>query len=343
MSSGAESTDFLALYKKSSKELYSEKFYDAMDMESTDLQNYDHKCNDIIVNQNEKGEMIKICKKYLRFLDKSKTWSGLFLAFDISLILNYWLYDKVTHIYGTTKSDVIGIGFGALQGKWDTFDKSRRENSYYKQCKPEPSKVNHEDWKNRKKLYDYYVDFETLHGNGSTYDEVCKEYYRKIKEMIPVCKYFQGKCSPSGTYSCPDNYSKCTEKNLETALKGLPCYHTLKDTEVPNLDDDSAHQPPRHEERAQDTADGSEAATDKQLGGNSGIGTKVSHSVLGAAPVLLTATMLYRYTPLGPWIRRFGGGRTNNINAMDTFSHYTPETGDMFSEESANYISYQPM
>ncbi|VUZ99565.1 PIR protein, fragment [Plasmodium vivax] len=52
---------------------------------------------------------------------------------------------------------------------------------------------------------------------------------------------------------------------------------------------------------------------------------------------------LPKYTPLGPWIRRFGGGGTNSMNAMDTFSSYTEETSNMLSDESANYISYQPM
>ncbi|SCA82163.1 VIR protein [Plasmodium vivax] len=92
------------------------------------------------------------------------------------------------------------------------------------------------------------------------------------------------------------------------------------------------------------SADGPASESDIQLeSGNSDIRKKVTHTVLGAAPVLLTVTMLYRYTPLGPWIRRFRGGRTNNMNAMDTISPYTPETGNMFSDNEANYISYQPM
>ncbi|KMZ77313.1 hypothetical protein PVIIG_06121, partial [Plasmodium vivax India VII] len=70
---------------------------------------------------------------------------------------------------------------------------------------------------------------------------------------------------------------------------------------------------------------------------------KVTHSVNVAALFLLTPTMLYRYTPLGPWIRRFGGGGTNSMNAMDALSSYTQETGNMLSDDSANYISYQPI
>ncbi|KMZ94978.1 hypothetical protein PVMG_05647 [Plasmodium vivax Mauritania I] len=284
----------IQLFQSSPKELNSEKFYDALDSNSTDLTKYDQKCNNIQVNRNDREKMIPICKKYLRFLDTSKSWDGIFWKFDVSLLLNYWLYDKITHIYGTTESHVIGIGFGALQGIWDTFDSSRRENSYYKKCKPDPDKVKHDDWVNRKKLYDYYVDFDTLYGNGSAYDEICRVYYQKIKEIIPVCKYFEGKCI-SKSYSCPDNYNKCKEKNLETALEELPCHKTIKDRIGSTSEDSSSYQPPGPAERPPGPAVGPEAVSNIQLeGGNSRIGTKVTHSVLGAAPVLLTATMLYR-------------------------------------------------
>ncbi|KMZ96174.1 hypothetical protein PVNG_06347 [Plasmodium vivax North Korean] len=311
-----------------------------MDMGTADLSNYDLLCNNIHVHRNYKEQMIPICNKYLRFLDTSITWGGLFTNIDVSLLLNYWLYDKLILIYGDKSDGKIETGFSALQGIWDTFDSSRRENSYYKKCKPEPNLVNHDDWVNRKKLYDYYVDFDTLFKTSTIYGDLCEEYYQKIKEMISVCAYFKEKCSKPETYSCPDKYNKCEDKNLETELKELPCHSKIIGRTVSTSDDGSSHHLKGPEGRTQDLA--TEAGT--QLGsGDTGIQEKVTNSVLGAAPVLLTATALYRYTPLGPWIRRFGGGRTNNMGAMDTFSHYAPETGEMFSDDPANYISYQPM
>ncbi|GAB69805.1 CYIR protein, partial [Plasmodium cynomolgi strain B] len=229
------------------------------------------------------------------FLDTSKTWSGLFTQFDVSLLLNYWLYDKVTHIYRDTENYEINIAFSALQLIWSTFDSTRSEELYYKKCWPDLGKVHHEDWEYRKKLYDFYVDFDKLFGIGSTYDSLCKEYYQKIKEMIPVCAYFKGKCLTPGTYSCPDNFKKCEEKNLETELKKLPCHVTINGTRGSTSQISSSHQPPGHTERPLDHAVVPSAEFNTQLeSGNSGIGTKVTHSFLGAAPVLLTATALYR-------------------------------------------------
>ncbi|VUZ99959.1 PIR protein [Plasmodium vivax] len=284
--------------------------------------------------------MIPICQKYLRFLYTSNEWSKLFSEFDISLLLNYWLYDKVTQIFNAKNTDKINFAFSDLQMVWSNFNNNRIEKTYYDKCRPEPKLVNHEDWENRKKLYDFYVDFNTLFRTGTIYDDVCDEYYQKIKEMIPVCKDFQVKCSTPETYKCPAEYNKCEERDLDFALEQLPCHHKFKGTTVSSSEDGSFPRSTGSEGRIQDPA--AEAGTQSESG-NAGIREKVTNSVLGATPALLTATMLYRYTPLGPWIRRFGGGRTNNMGAMDTFSHYAPETGEMFSDDPANYISYQPM
>ncbi|SBS95896.1 PIR Superfamily Protein [Plasmodium ovale curtisi] len=67
------------------------------------------------------------------------------------------------------------------------------------------------------------------------------------------------------------------------------------------------------------------------------IGTKVCHSVPCVSPVLLTATALYRYTPIGSWIRKLGVTNPSNI------SNVNGGEMDGFFGDSENYISYQPM
>ncbi|SCA81969.1 Plasmodium vivax Vir protein, putative [Plasmodium vivax] len=292
MQSSSRSKDFSQLFRSSPKELYSEKFYYAMDVDSEDLNNYNKTCDEIWVRE-PKDQMILICKKYLRFLHKSESWSVAYPFYDISLLLNYWIYDNLSRIYGDNNTDAIDLGFGALQGKWDTHDRIIRDRSYYEKCRPEPRKVNHEDWKNRKKLYDFYVDYDHLFLMAQIYHDKC-EYYEKIKEMIPVCAYFKGKCS-SGKYNCPDYFNKCEVKDLNSALQELPCHNTIKTKSVRTSEDGFSHRASDHTERPVDHAGGPTAKSDTQLEiGNSVIGKKVAHSVLGAAPVLLTATALYR-------------------------------------------------
>ncbi|CAI7721749.1 Plasmodium vivax Vir protein, putative [Plasmodium vivax] len=294
--------------------------------------------------------MILICKKYHRFLDKCLEWSGPNPQYNVSLLLNYWLYDKLSYICGAENTEEMNIGFSALQGIWDNFFYNQTHYSYCQKCKPEPKLVNHEDWGNRKKLYYYYIDYDTLFGYASSYFPKCEENYKKIKEFSSLYKYFQEHCSTEG-YSCPEFFHNFKKENPEYKSENLLC-HTKMEQEIAAaaMKDSFSHLQSGSERRSGAPSDDlgsprSELGTPHRetTTETSGIGKNVTHTVLGAAPVLLTATALYRYTPLGPWIRRLGGGRTNTMNAVDTFSPYIPETGDMFSDDTANYISYQPM
>ncbi|VUZ99526.1 PIR protein [Plasmodium vivax] len=291
-----------------------------------------------------------ICKKYLRFLDNSEVWGGTSIEYDVSLLLNYWLYHNISAIYAITNFEKISLDFGALQMVGYYFKDDRKYKQYYEKFKPNIKIFKEEDWGKRKELYEHYVNYDTIYGIAKGYKEKCEGYYEKIQDMISVYKFFQNKCS-SAEYKCPDVFYKCKNKNLESSLEELSCHEIMKAKSVSTSEGDFMHQSPGPEQRPLGPADGPQLTEDQhdshteELPETSNIRKNVTQSVLGAAPVLLTATMLYRvcYTPLGPWIRRFGGGKTNNMNAMDTFPPYTQETGDMFSDESANHISYQPM
>ncbi|SBT57519.1 PIR Superfamily Protein [Plasmodium ovale wallikeri] len=59
--------DFLGLLRNSKKELNSEKFYDALDSESSDLSKYEEICNETSV-RTENDKVNIICTKYLSYL-----------------------------------------------------------------------------------------------------------------------------------------------------------------------------------------------------------------------------------------------------------------------------------
>ncbi|GAB69511.1 CYIR protein [Plasmodium cynomolgi strain B] len=181
-----------------------------MDMDSQDLQNYDDKCNGIVVRE-AKDHMKQLCKKYLRFLDTSISWGRINSGYYVSLLLNYWIYDKLRAIYRDTINYEINIGFSALQLIWSTFDKSRSEESYYKKCAPDWKMVDHADWEKRKKLYDYYVDYNDLVSLARNYDKECK-YYNKIKQNQTIFDYFDTLCA-SDPDKCPQIYNDCKSYN----------------------------------------------------------------------------------------------------------------------------------
>ncbi|SCA59655.1 Plasmodium vivax Vir protein, putative [Plasmodium vivax] len=159
--------------------------------------------------------MTPICVKYLRFLDDSELWSDSSFEYDVSILLNYWLYDKIAAIYGITDIATISIDFSALQMVWDHFMESRKRKPYNEKFKPNTDIFYEEDWEKRRKLYEYYVNYDELFGID-----------------------MEGPLVTTGGPTAESN-TQLESENFE-------------------------------------------------------IGKKVSHTVLGAAPVLLTATMLYR-------------------------------------------------
>ncbi|KMZ77348.1 hypothetical protein PVIIG_06373, partial [Plasmodium vivax India VII] len=182
-----------------------------MDTDPHDMYDYNKKCNEILVRNNTEN-LIPICKQYKRFLDKCLVWSGPNYEYDFSLLLSYWLYEKLINIYGDTKAEEISFAFAAFQRIWGNFINSRKYNSYYQKCKPELNIVNHKDWKNRKQLYDYYVDYYSLFETARTHDTFCKQYYTKIKEFSSLYEYFRGQCSTDG-YECPEFFHKFEKEN----------------------------------------------------------------------------------------------------------------------------------
>ncbi|CAI7718653.1 PIR protein [Plasmodium vivax] len=325
--------------------LQSQIVYKEIEKDHSDLSDYDQKCN-IKFNRTDKEQVKEICKKSLRFIERSQLWNTRNASYDVCLQVNYWIYDKLSRILGSDDTYNIQMTFGTFQLLGDKMMNNTAKIAYNDRCKPDFKIFEEKDWDKRKQLYEYRVDYNYLLPMAQGYDDNC-EYYKKIIEIIPLYKYFEGECS-LGKSNCPDFYKQYKIYNPEKLLSNLKCYNKIEvegspKTVAPTEGDTSQTERPT---RAGDPGLA-------QLSGNlqnaeathdmSEIGSKVANSVLGVAPVLFTGTMLYRYTPLGPWIRRFRGGRTNSMNTMDTFSPYTPETGDMFSDSETNYISYKPM
>ncbi|SCA60527.1 VIR protein [Plasmodium vivax] len=327
--------------------LISENFYNNMNKEHNDLSYYSNYCEGITWGKNE-DQVKEICKKYIRYLETSNELKIVNPSYDVCILLNYWIYDKLAEIFkGEDSLKNIGLAFVSLQYIWSKHYYYPGKTVNYNICKPEFETDNQEDWKNRKKLYDYYVDYNYLISMANILDDKC-EYYKKIKEKQAIFDYFDRPCE-SNSNKCPKFYHNCKSYNPKNVLATLPCHSKMGEvmphpaagedasrSRALHLPEPSGEGPglPQHLDGPQNT---------ESTLGTSGIGKKVTHTVLGAAPIFLTATALYRYTPLGPWIRRLRGSNTNSMSAVGGVSTYMQETGDIFSDNEANYVSYQPM
>ncbi|SBS95343.1 PIR Superfamily Protein [Plasmodium ovale curtisi] len=114
--------------------------------------------------------MIKICENFLRYLENCEALNNSSFSYHVSILLNYWLYDKLTNIYKDNNTNEISIGFGSLLLIWDKINYPKKNEPYYKKCKPNLNMVNHPDWNKRKDInpmlvltclqYDHQVEKE---------------------------------------------------------------------------------------------------------------------------------------------------------------------------------------
>ncbi|SBT51517.1 PIR Superfamily Protein [Plasmodium ovale wallikeri] len=324
----------LRFFGESSGELFSERFYESMKYDYLNLSQYREKCKEVYASVSGIRSK-RVCEKILRQLENSSVRDEENSEYDLCILLNYWVYDTLASIFGDDNSN-LAITFGKLQPLWNQINENEKEPKFYKKCAPDSSIPTQVNWRKTKELYDYYVDFKTIFGTAAYYPDGCRDYYKKIEDKTSLYEFFEKLCTP-GSNNCPKFYDKCEPYNPKIILQGLPCHGQIQ------------------QERATEKAlamqkslqqSGSQGVGLTQQ--NSEIGTKVGHSVLAVAPVFLTASVLYRYTPVGSWIRNIGGNSTNNIGymhegEMEGFLSNTQESGDMFFNSGENYISYQPM
>ncbi|SBT56516.1 PIR Superfamily Protein [Plasmodium ovale wallikeri] len=321
------------------KELNSERFYQDREISYSDLHNYGKQCDSIIARK-QISHMKHLCKIIIKYLEESAQWkeNDSENEYDECILLNYWLHDKLSKAFVHEKS-YINIAYGNIETIWANLVNDRRETSYHNKCKPLYNKIlKYDDWKKGKELYDYCINYKYIEQMCQFQYENCGEYCEYVEKRSYLYDYFEKACATKESY-CPHFYDKCKGYNPNIVLKTLKCPAKIKTPRAAAPEASAMHHRAEQEEEFVSGAIGSET---------SDIGTKVGHSVLGVAPVLLTATALYRYTPIGSWIRNLSGNTTNNISGMDGgeiegFFSSSHESGNMLFDDTQNYISYQPI
>ncbi|SBT02922.1 PIR Superfamily Protein [Plasmodium ovale curtisi] len=334
------------LSERDSVDLTSKNFYDLMEIDNHDLSEYDIKCGDIIVPGNNKDKVKTICKKFLRYLEKSTAWDIVNPEYDVCLLLNFWVYDKLTHIFPDKYYK--NIAFANFEKLFHNNIENPTSKSRNKKCTHKFNILNKDDWGKRKELYDYYIDYKTVRPTITYYVPQCKGFYKYTQEKKGLYEYFENLCKSEPT-ECPDFYKSCKDYKPDLVLPNFPCVVQMESAKVALVTEETSEhgleEGPRpyglnlsgHEARS------SEVEMTQE---NSDIGKNVGKSVLGIAPIALTATALYKFTPLGSWIRKLAISNhniTGNIDGDNEFLDHTQESGTMFFDGGENYISYQPM
>ncbi|GAB69793.1 CYIR protein [Plasmodium cynomolgi strain B] len=286
-----------------------------MDKVSSNLHYYNWKCNNISVRiknndkeneevynkvQEKVTEIKKICKNIVAYLYHYLTWYIRDSEYDGCILLNFWVYSKLESIFGSNNLSTILLAFAPLQQIWhDVVDK--RHNPRYRICQPDSTTIMQKDWKERKNCTIIMLIIRTL------LFWLTKMIMINAHIMIKLKKWFHYmntlRVNVKRNYTCPPFYEQHKLYDPKSLLSKLQCDSKLEvtkfgaagDTTLSSMHVGSQHPPPGPTERllihTVDFADDS----DSQLGSEySKTGTKVTHSIIGATPVLLPATMLYR-------------------------------------------------
>ncbi|SBS95389.1 PIR Superfamily Protein [Plasmodium ovale curtisi] len=175
--------------------LFSERFYQDRENFHLYLHKYNKHCNNIFATLYY-SRLKYLCKRVLNYIENFAEWNDNKTGYDDCILLYYWIYITLAKYFGSNNIISMNHAFDCIERIWSNLVNYYKEKSYYEKCKPLFKEiVNHDDWKMRQELYDYYVDFTKLFDTDKLYDKVCKDYYKKIEEKIPLYVHFKQICS----------------------------------------------------------------------------------------------------------------------------------------------------
>ncbi|SBT83803.1 PIR protein [Plasmodium ovale] len=263
--------------------------------------------------------------------------------------LNYWLYHTVIQKYPHITEDKISSSdiIRKLHEAWKKYD-------FDDKCKFDMYKLKKTDFFYMKALYDYARDFDIIKSRVSLSSGKCfEDYYGYIEKGKNAYSYFNNKCSVE-IEAVVDMSEVCKEflyvKSIEKSpeLSTLTCEKVGKSQLRKEGRGDAQHHleegNPRdhgdsHLQHEGEDALSSEVSSDFTL----------SHASLAIGFPLLVISLiffiLYKFTPLGSWLRSYLLRKNIHIYNMngDVLQEFSSSTNEISSRNGMNndhHISY---
>ncbi|CAI7717550.1 Plasmodium vivax Vir protein, putative [Plasmodium vivax] len=319
--------------------LPSEEFYKKLNHdEDTNLQAYYKVCNSIFSTKKE-FVLRRPCALLFKYLVNSyKKSEKEKPAYDDCILLNYWIYGKIYEQHKDISERA--RSYGELQIIWNILIQDKSQAQYNKICKPDILIATQEDWKKRKELYDYFVDYDTIKGMNHFYDKYCKEIYNYLKDMDVLYKEYREHCSIAGNIMCPDFFNQYKDKDPNILLRQLTCKGVMQSEEALSVKEDKRSENSEIVPRISTDGSGLPLNSQKARDGTNPV-TNSGNVLLGVVVTSMTSGALYKFTPLGRMLRNGLGFNRNNINIHDNgLFDYASGPFNPYSGGEEHYIGY---
>ncbi|KNA01559.1 hypothetical protein PVNG_05005, partial [Plasmodium vivax North Korean] len=212
-------------------ELPLDPFYKNLIHNDNDLNSFYDACVSLC-DQNDHFKNIRLCSKLLKFLKNSNTrTNNIKSAYDDCILFNYWMYGELEQRYTKRKNYKSVHAFAELQSIWNSLIEEPKNTYYYDKCNPDSNIVNQNDWKQRKDLYDYCVNYELIQKEIQFYKQNCRQLYAYIKGKSHLYEHFKTRCPSEDKNKCPKFYSKCKDYHPDTVLSLLDCHKDIIEEE----------------------------------------------------------------------------------------------------------------
>ncbi|KMZ83274.1 hypothetical protein PVBG_05901 [Plasmodium vivax Brazil I] len=281
----------ITLSKLSFKDdLYSEKFYESL-YDLKDLSDYYIYCNPL--EKLPSGTSIKkICARVLKYIETIyKNSYNPDDPYDVCLLLNYWVYSRLFDIL--KKENYVYQAYAKLQSIWTAFLEDKR---YDNLCEPINDMVSHNDWRERKELYEYCIDYSPIKQRIDIFVQGCDEFYVYVENKARLYEHFGSRCPNDDTKICPNFYKDCEKYNPKNVLSTFSCQQKILDKRAA----DSARVSlnggtfASSETDSEDTDGPMKPDDAPKLSGNPHTVTKLGNALLGVVATSMTSGALYR-------------------------------------------------
>ncbi|KNA02246.1 hypothetical protein PVNG_04477 [Plasmodium vivax North Korean] len=215
-----------SLFFSFSNELNSQRFYNHLN-DIRGLSAYVQKCEELSSFHNGKG-IKNICAKLLKFLESDTISTNNDNKYDTCMLLNFWVYRWFFDILRTKGEESIPLAYGKLQLIWNDFIKDKLEKTGKETCRPIYNLALHKDWKERKELYEYYVDYDDLINTLVGWPQRCEEIYKYVESKKTLYDHFNKGCPSENQYKCPQYYSEYEKYHPDKVLYKLDCHKYMK-------------------------------------------------------------------------------------------------------------------